>query len=56
MISIVIISKDEASLDGTLTAVAAQAQALEETAEIVVVDASDGRLDYIRLRHRKQGA
>jgi GT2 family glycosyltransferase len=54
MISIVIISKDEASLDGTLTAVAAQAQALEETAEIVVVDASDGRLDYIRLRHQEQ--
>jgi cellulose synthase/poly-beta-1,6-N-acetylglucosamine synthase-like glycosyltransferase len=54
MISIVIISKDEASLDGTLTAVTAQAQALEESAEIVVVDASDGRLDYIRVRHQAQ--
>ena len=54
MISIVIISKDEASLDGTLTAVTAQAQALEEPAEVVVVDASDGRLDYIRLRHQAQ--
>jgi GT2 family glycosyltransferase len=54
MISIVIISKDEASLDGTLTAVTAQAQALEESAEIVVVDASDGRLDYIRRRYQAQ--
>jgi len=54
MISIVIISKDEASLDDTLTAVTAQAQALEEPAEVVVVDASDGRLDYIRLRHQAQ--
>ncbi len=54
MISIVIISKDEASLDDTLTAVTAQAQALEESAEVVVVDASDGRLDYIRLRHQAQ--
>jgi len=54
MISVVIISKDEASLDSTLTAVTAQAQALEEPAEVVVVDASDGRLDYIRLRHQAQ--
>ena len=54
MISVVIISKDEASLDDTLTAVTAQAQALEESAEVVVVDASDGRLDYIRLRHQAQ--
>jgi GT2 family glycosyltransferase len=54
MISIVIISKDEPSLDDTLTAVTAQAQALGEPAEVVVVDASDGRLDYIRLRHQAQ--
>src|SRR5215469_1983992 len=52
MISIVIISKDEASLDSTLTAVTAQAQELGKPAEVVVVDASDGRLDYIRLRHQ----
>ena len=51
MISIVIISKDEASLDDTLTAVAAQVKTLGESAEIVVVDASDHRLDHIRLRH-----
>jgi GT2 family glycosyltransferase len=52
MISIVIISKDEASLDGTLTDVAAQARTLNESTEIVVVDASEGRLDHIQERHR----
>jgi glycosyltransferase involved in cell wall biosynthesis len=51
VISVVIISKDEASLDATLTEVHAQAQALEELSEIVVVDASEGRLDDIRSRH-----
>lgn len=54
MISIVIVSKDEASLDGTLTAVTSQAKALDESTEVVVVDASDHRLDYIRLRHEGQ--
>jgi hypothetical protein len=54
VISIVIISKDEASLDGTLTDVACQAQACEESSEIVVVDASEGRLDHIRLRHETE--
>lgn len=51
MISVVIISKDEESLDGTLIDVTSQARALEEPSEVVVVDASDGRLDHIRLRH-----
>ena len=51
LISIVIISKDEASLDGTLSDVAKQAGSLAEPWEIVVVDASSGRLDYIRQRH-----
>ena len=51
MISVVIISKDEESLDGTLIDVTSQAGALEEPSEVVVVDASDGRLDHIRLRH-----
>ena len=51
MISFVIISKDEPSLDGTLTAVAAQALAYGEPFEIVVVDASAKRLDWIRQRH-----
>jgi GT2 family glycosyltransferase len=53
MISIVIISKDEASLDDTLVDVIGQAESLEEPCEIVVVDASDGRLDHIRARHEK---
>jgi glycosyltransferase involved in cell wall biosynthesis len=51
MISIVIISKDEPSLDNTLTDVISQTMSLQESSEIVVVDASDGRLDHIRLRH-----
>lgn len=51
MISIVIISKDEPGIDDTLTDIAAQAQALEEQYEIVVIDASEGRLDHIRQRH-----
>lgn len=51
MISVVIISKDEAALDDTLTAVASQINSLAEPGEILVVDASSGRLDYIRDRH-----
>jgi len=52
MISVVIISKDEAGLDDTLTDVAAQASALSGPCEIVVVDASQGRLDHIREHHK----
>ena len=51
MISVVIISKDEPDLDGTLADVAAQLDQLTEPGEIVVVDASSGRLDEIRRRH-----
>ena len=51
MISVVIISKDEADLDDTLADVADQASSLADPCEIVVVDASSGRLDYIRQRH-----
>jgi glycosyltransferase involved in cell wall biosynthesis len=51
VISIVIISKDEASLDDTLAAVRVQASSLGEPAEVLVVDASEGRLDYLRDRH-----
>jgi GT2 family glycosyltransferase len=51
MISVVIVSKDEAALDGTVTDVTRQAGDLEEPCEVVVVDASDGRLDDIRTRH-----
>jgi cellulose synthase/poly-beta-1,6-N-acetylglucosamine synthase-like glycosyltransferase len=51
VISVVIISKDEPSLDDTIGDVAGQAASLSETFEIVVVDASAGRLDNIRRRH-----
>ena len=54
MISIVILSKDEPALGDTLADVAEQAQVAGNPFEIVVVDASDGRLDYIRKRHEKQ--
>jgi GT2 family glycosyltransferase len=52
MISIVIISKDEASLDNTLTEVISQSSNFDEESEVVVVDASEGRLEYIRLKHQ----
>jgi cellulose synthase/poly-beta-1,6-N-acetylglucosamine synthase-like glycosyltransferase len=51
VISIVIISKDEPSLDYTLTHIGEQARFLGEPFEIIVVDASEGRLDHIRERH-----
>lgn len=51
MISIVIISKDEVSLDDTLSDIIGQGRDLGEPSEIVVVDASDGRLDHIRQHH-----
>jgi GT2 family glycosyltransferase len=54
MISIVVISKDEPSLDTTLTDLAAQAKALGQATEIVVVDASEDRLDPIRQRHQAE--
>jgi len=54
MISIVIISKDESALSDTLTDIIHQAEDLYESSEIVVVDASDSRLDHIRRRHETQ--
>jgi glycosyltransferase involved in cell wall biosynthesis len=51
MISVVIISKDEQSLDETLTDVTSQLALSTEYGEIVVVDASNGRLDRIRHDH-----
>jgi hypothetical protein len=51
MISIVVISKDEPALDVTLTDVAAQARELGQPSELMVVDASQMRLDPIRRRH-----
>ena len=51
MISFVVISKDEPLLDQTLAAVERQASGLDQQAEVVVVDASEGRLDTIRAAH-----
>ena len=51
MISVVIISKDESGLDETLADVTDQLGSLGEPGEIVVIDASSGRLDDIRKRH-----
>jgi cellulose synthase/poly-beta-1,6-N-acetylglucosamine synthase-like glycosyltransferase len=51
MISVVIICKDEASLDDTLAIVTEQVTGLGEPGEVLVVDASAGRLDHIRQRH-----
>jgi glycosyltransferase involved in cell wall biosynthesis len=51
VISIVIISKDEPALDATLADATAQAAAHPAPAEVVVVDASEGRLEAIRERH-----
>jgi GT2 family glycosyltransferase len=53
LISIVIISKDESSLDDTLADVIAEVKALRQPAEIVLVDASEGRLERVRLRHER---
>ena len=54
MISVVIISKDEASLDDTLASVTSQVVGLDEPGEVLVVDASAGRLQHIRQRHELQ--
>jgi cellulose synthase/poly-beta-1,6-N-acetylglucosamine synthase-like glycosyltransferase len=51
MISVVAISKDEPELDETLAEVARQAEAAGEPYEIIVVDASRGRLDAIARSH-----
>jgi glycosyltransferase involved in cell wall biosynthesis len=50
-VSIIIISKDESSLQETLVAVERDMRDLGGEAELVVVDASRGRLDDIRRRH-----
>ena len=52
MISVVVISKDEPALDETLGALREQAARQAEPCEILVVDASDGRLDDIRRAHQ----
>lgn len=56
MISIVIISKDELALSSTLHVVCKQATELSQDVEVIVVDASDGRLDHIRREYEGQVA
>jgi len=51
MISVIIISKDEPAIDATLTALRGQIADLGFPCEIIVVDASDGRLDHVRRAH-----
>ena len=51
MISVVVISKDEPGLDQTLDGVQEQAAAVSEPSEVVVIDASAGRLADVRARH-----
>jgi cellulose synthase/poly-beta-1,6-N-acetylglucosamine synthase-like glycosyltransferase len=51
MISIIIVSKDEPGIDDTLGDVVSSVRAIPEACEIIVVDASEGRLDDIRRRH-----
>jgi cellulose synthase/poly-beta-1,6-N-acetylglucosamine synthase-like glycosyltransferase len=52
MISVVVISKDEPAVGDTLTALRDQAAGMAEPCEILVIDASDGRLDHIRDAQR----
>jgi cellulose synthase/poly-beta-1,6-N-acetylglucosamine synthase-like glycosyltransferase len=51
MISIVVINKNEPGIDSTLTDIIIQARELEESSEVIVIDASGDRLNYIRERH-----
>jgi GT2 family glycosyltransferase len=52
MISVIIISKDESELEQTLEGVVTQAANLADSWEIIVVDASERRLDDIRLHYQ----
>jgi hypothetical protein len=51
VISIVVVSKDEPRLDETLDGVRREAEALDAPTEVLVVDASRGRLNEVRRRH-----
>lgn len=50
-VSFILVSKDEPLLEQTLSAVCAQSEALDVDAEVIVVDASSGRLDHVRAAH-----
>jgi cellulose synthase/poly-beta-1,6-N-acetylglucosamine synthase-like glycosyltransferase len=51
LISFIVISKDEPQLEQTLTAISIQSAEISEDSEVIVVDASDARLDHIRQAH-----
>src|ERR1700756_4180923 len=51
MISVIVICKDEPSLEQTLEVVWPAAMKVGQDAEVIVVDASEGRLDQIRDRY-----
>jgi glycosyltransferase involved in cell wall biosynthesis len=51
VISLVVISRDEPALHGTLSALAQQTATLASPTEVIVVDASEGQLDWVRDRH-----
>jgi len=51
MVSFVVISKDEPLLDRTLTALAGELAVVDQPSEVVVVDASQGRLEATRGSH-----
>jgi glycosyltransferase involved in cell wall biosynthesis len=51
LISLIIVSKDEPQLDQTLRAVASEAERTGEDSEIIVVDSSAERLNYLRRLH-----
>jgi cellulose synthase/poly-beta-1,6-N-acetylglucosamine synthase-like glycosyltransferase len=51
LLSFIIVAKDDPQLETTLRAVSAQAEALDQDWEILVVDASGGRMDHIRATH-----
>lgn len=53
MISVVVVSKDEPFLDETLRVIERERSAPEgpHDVEVLVVDASDGRLDHVHRRH-----
>lgn len=53
MISVVVVSKDEPFLDETLRVIEQQRSTpdVPQDVEVLVVDASDGRLDHVRRRH-----
>lgn len=54
MISVVIISKDEPGLEQTLEGVCCMTNKMGQDAEVIVVDASEGRLDQIRKNYDGQ--